>query len=60
MVGLHSNLWMMAFMMDHMMDQMMACAISFHPIKGHVIIYFTDFSTVHLSGAMMSKKSIKN
>ena len=33
-------------MTDNMMDQMTGCAIIFH----HVILYFTDFSTVHRSG----------
>ena len=42
-----------AAMMDLTMDQMTACAIIFHHINGHVIIYFTDFSTVHQSVVMM-------
>ena len=40
-------------MMDNMMDQMTDYAISLHHINGHVILYFTDFSTVHKSGARM-------
>ena len=49
--------WIMDILMDtmtdNMMDQMMDCAIIFHHINGHVILYFTDFSTVHKSGARM-------
>ena len=44
---------LMDIMMDNMTDQMTDCAISFHHINGHVILYFTDFSTVHKSGARM-------
>ena len=40
-------------MTDNMTDQMTECAIIFHHINGHVILYFTDFSTVHKSGARM-------
>ena len=39
----------MVIMMDNMMDY----AITLHHINGHVILYFTDFSTVHKSEARM-------
>ena len=42
--------WIAFQFMDTLMDIMMD---NMTDINGHVILYFTDFSTVHKSGARM-------